>query len=458
MSVPSRFRFAGFVLSPRRRALYRDGRAVPLIPKYFELLLLLVVKRHEAVSKQAIFSDVWSDVIVSDGALAQAVRTLRRTLGDEVKDPKFIRTVSRHGYQFVWTEVVEEPDDGLALDDPHVDHDAPDRAIETLVDRLVTASARGDDEARDLAEQLHALGTADAIARLSERPNHGPAVAMMRDARWDVADAGSVPLLGDREAPRAIAALVRLRVAAVKRTIARRWTSAAAAGIAGGALTGAVGGLTLWLAPGSSARPEAAIALAAIGATAGGLGAAGVAAGLVTAEVLARSRRRLALLVCGAVAGGLVALAVRIVGRAVLDALFGVTMSPAFGSVDGLLLGGAAGIGYGAATSLPPGGGIAAPRGLKRLGVALTVGLCCGAAGVILASLDYPLVGGLVHEIARSSQHSTLELAPLGRLIGEPDFGPLARRLLSALEGTAFGFSLALGLTRRPGPSTADPA
>jgi hypothetical protein len=280
---------------------------------------------------------------------------------------------------------------------------------------------------------------------------------MMRDARWDVADAGPVPLLGDREAPRAIAALVRLRVAAVKRTIARRWTSAAAAGMAGGALTGAVGGLTLWLAPDSSARPEAAIALAAIGATAGALGAAGVAAGLVTAEVLARSRRRLALLVCGALAGGLVALVVRIVGQAVLDALFGVTMSPAFGSVDGLLLGGAAGIGYGAATSLPPGGGIAAPRGLKRLGVAMAVGLTCGVAGVILASLDYPLVGGLVHEIAQSSQHSTLELAPLGRLLGEPDFGPIARRLLSALEGSAFGFSLALGLTRRPRQHDADP-
>lgn len=458
MTGSSRYRFAGFILSPRHRALYRDGRAVPLIPKYFELLLLLIVKRREAVSKQVIFSEVWSDVIVTDGALAQAVRTLRRTLGDEVKDPKFIRTVSRHGYQFVWPDVVEEPDDGMTTEAPKDEREARVETIDPLVDRLVTASARGDEEARDLAEQLHSLGTADAVARLAERPNHGPAVAVMRDTRFDVAEAGSVPLLADREAPRAIAALVRLRVAAVKRTVARRWTSAAAAGIIGGAVTGAAGGLTLWLAPGSSAHPEAAVALAAIGATAGGVGAAGVAAGLVAAEVLARSRRRLALVVCGAAAGSLLALAIRIVGAAVLDALFGVTLPPAFGSVDGLLLGAAAGLGYGAATSLPPGGGIAAPRGVKRLGVALAVGASCAVAGVVLATLDYPLVGGLVHAIATSSQHSSLELTPLGRLIGEPDFGPVTRRLWSALEGGAFGFSLALGLTRRPDPRSSDPA
>jgi len=44
------------------------------------------------------------------GALAQAVRTLRRTLGDNSRESKFIRTVSRHGYQFVYAGVVEEPD------------------------------------------------------------------------------------------------------------------------------------------------------------------------------------------------------------------------------------------------------------------------------------------------------------------------------------------------------------
>jgi len=108
---PVRFRFDDFVLAPRQRVLLRSGTPVPLIPKYFDLLVMLVERRHDAVSKDAIFSAVWSDVIVSDGALAQAVRTLRRTLGDNSREPKFIRTVSRHGYQFVCAGVVEEPGD-----------------------------------------------------------------------------------------------------------------------------------------------------------------------------------------------------------------------------------------------------------------------------------------------------------------------------------------------------------
>jgi len=270
--------------------LLRDGRPVALIPKYFDLLVLLILRRHDAVSKNAIFAEVWSDVVVSDGALAQAVRTLRRTLGDDVREPRFIRTVSRHGYQFVWPNVTEEADDDpVSPATPRVSENAPPAAsIVLLVDRLMTATSPED--ARDLAEQLHALGTAEALARLTARPGHAPAVAMMRDARWSVPGAGDVPLLRDPEAFAAVMALVRLRLSDVKRTVVRRWASAAETGAIAGGAAGFLGGAALYLAPTSNARPQSSIALAAIGILAGGIGAAGVGAGLVTAEVLARSR------------------------------------------------------------------------------------------------------------------------------------------------------------------------
>ena len=112
MTTPIRYRFGEFVLSPRQRVLWRGGAPVALIPKYFDLLHLLIRRRHEAVSKQAIFTEVWSDVIVSDGALSQAIRILRRTLDDDAREPRFIRTVPRHGYQFVWSALEEQADDG----------------------------------------------------------------------------------------------------------------------------------------------------------------------------------------------------------------------------------------------------------------------------------------------------------------------------------------------------------
>ena len=108
-TVP-RYRFGEFIVSPRRRILARNGLEQPLIPRYFDLLVYLVEHRAEAVHRRDIFDRVWGDVIVSDSALSQAIRTIRRVLGDDSRDPRFVRTVSRHGYRFVFPDVIEEED------------------------------------------------------------------------------------------------------------------------------------------------------------------------------------------------------------------------------------------------------------------------------------------------------------------------------------------------------------
>ena len=110
-SRPPRYRFAEFTLAPSRRVLLRRGVEVPLIPRYFDLLVLLVSRRNEAIHRREILDVVWSDVVVTDGALSQAVRNLRRALGDDPRKPLYIRTVQRHGYSFVFTDVLEESDD-----------------------------------------------------------------------------------------------------------------------------------------------------------------------------------------------------------------------------------------------------------------------------------------------------------------------------------------------------------
>src|SRR4029453_18810028 len=92
--------------------LLRNGREQPLIPRYFDLLVYLIERRGEAVHRRDIFDHIWSDFIVSDSALSQAIRTIRRVLGDDSREPRFVRTVSPHGYQFVFAGVVEEDDEG----------------------------------------------------------------------------------------------------------------------------------------------------------------------------------------------------------------------------------------------------------------------------------------------------------------------------------------------------------
>jgi DNA-binding winged helix-turn-helix (wHTH) protein len=456
--LATQYRFDDFVLSPRRRILARGGAEQPLIPRYFDLLVFLVEHRHEAVHRRDIFDRVWSDVVVSDSALSQAVRTIRRTLGDNSREPRYIRTVSRHGYRFVFEGVAEENDDGvwptavLQPPAPPPDEHAPRDPFEPLLERLTApeGGALDEEDRREAAELLHELGTVEALARLGTRPGHAMARALLRDTRWDVPAAGPVPIAGAPGSASAAVALVRLRLRRAARIVGSRWAAASIGGGMAGVVGGAVGGLTLAALPGSNAPPAMAAVLATIGGVCGALGGAGVGAGLTVAETVARSRRAVAA-VCGAAAGGwLVGMLVQYVGQWSLSALVGVHVQLG-GALEGSLLGGAAGLGYAMGT---PGanGGLAAPRGWRRARAVGLIALACGIAALALTVTGRPLVGGTIHGIAQQSQGAQAMLTPLGYLVGEPGFGPLTRALIGIGEGALFGIGLALGLTGRMVP------
>ena len=256
--------------------------------------------------RRDIFDRVWSDVIVSDSALSQAIRTIRRMLGDDSREPRFIRTVSRHGYRFVFADVVEEDDDGDWQDDRRSRAGSqpapPERGadpFEPLLQRVTRAGDRRERGRgqREAAELLHALGTSEALRRLGTRPRHAFARALLRDTRWDAAEAGPVPILGE-PAPLATArALVGLRLRRAAAVAAARWAGASIGGGLAGVVGGAVGGLLLAAAPSSAASLAVVPVLAVIGGCCGAVGGAGVGAGLSIAESIARSRRALALVV-----------------------------------------------------------------------------------------------------------------------------------------------------------------
>ena len=102
------YRFGPYRLSTRRRLLALGGIAVPLTPKLFDLLALLVSEAGHIVSRQQIAEAVWPDVFVSETNLRQKVWLLRRALkagGGGVAD--FIETVPRRGYRFAAPVAVE---------------------------------------------------------------------------------------------------------------------------------------------------------------------------------------------------------------------------------------------------------------------------------------------------------------------------------------------------------------
>src|SRR5258706_7867715 len=102
------FEFSPFRLEPATRRLLRGGDPLPLTPKSFDTLLVLVQNRDRVVEKSEVMRLVWPDTVVEEANLAQHVFTLRKTLGDSPDGARFIATVPKRGYRFV-AEVREVP-------------------------------------------------------------------------------------------------------------------------------------------------------------------------------------------------------------------------------------------------------------------------------------------------------------------------------------------------------------
>src|SRR5688500_954676 len=95
-----RLRFADFSLDAPARELRRGGEVVHVSPKAFDLLVLLTGASPRALSKQEILDAIWPGTFVVDSSLAGVVKELRSALGDDAKEPRFVRTVYGHGYAF----------------------------------------------------------------------------------------------------------------------------------------------------------------------------------------------------------------------------------------------------------------------------------------------------------------------------------------------------------------------
>lgn len=96
------YEFSGFRLDPRRRLLFGpDGQPVALKPKVFDTLLYFVEHPDELLDKQRLMGAVWGAVVVEENSLNQIVSTLRRVLGEDAGENRFIVTVIGRGYRFV---------------------------------------------------------------------------------------------------------------------------------------------------------------------------------------------------------------------------------------------------------------------------------------------------------------------------------------------------------------------
>jgi len=94
--------FGPYRLDSAERLLLRAGRPVPLTPKVFDLLEILVTNHGHLVAKEALITALWPDSFVEEGGLTRCVSVLRKALGDDgAAGQQYIETVPKRGYRFI---------------------------------------------------------------------------------------------------------------------------------------------------------------------------------------------------------------------------------------------------------------------------------------------------------------------------------------------------------------------
>jgi pimeloyl-ACP methyl ester carboxylesterase/DNA-binding winged helix-turn-helix (wHTH) protein/class 3 adenylate cyclase len=103
MNRPARrfYLFDGFRVDVSERLLFKENREVPLTPKVFDTLEVLLENSGHVLTKKELMQQVWPDSFVEENNLAQNISILRKALGESKEGEQYIQTVPKRGYRFV---------------------------------------------------------------------------------------------------------------------------------------------------------------------------------------------------------------------------------------------------------------------------------------------------------------------------------------------------------------------
>src|SRR5271170_6156228 len=108
------YEFGPFRVDPEKETLVRAGEIVPLTPKTFQILLVLVRHNREVVTKDDLMKEVWPNTFVEEANLSRNIFMLRKALGETPQDHRYILTVPGRGYRLS-ADVQLVPDRELSI-------------------------------------------------------------------------------------------------------------------------------------------------------------------------------------------------------------------------------------------------------------------------------------------------------------------------------------------------------
>lgn len=144
------FSFGPFHLFPRRRLLLNGNKPLHVGSKALDILILLVERRGQVVTKQALMSHAWPGITVEESSLRVHTAGLRKVLGDGIDDASYIKTIPGRGYCFIASTSSTKP-----AERPHLDADTRPDPAPRLPPPLRRMIGR-DDDVREISDLLTA--------------------------------------------------------------------------------------------------------------------------------------------------------------------------------------------------------------------------------------------------------------------------------------------------------------
>src|ERR1700741_2303733 len=125
------FSFADIEVREREFSIVRNDEVIAVEPKAFRVLLFLLRNPHKLITKDELLDAVWGDTAVSENSLTRSIALLRRLLGDDTHEPRYIATVPTVGYRFLCdVQAVEDGFPRVGAADRH--HPANGNGLESL--------------------------------------------------------------------------------------------------------------------------------------------------------------------------------------------------------------------------------------------------------------------------------------------------------------------------------------
>ena len=169
------YEFGSFRLDPAKRLLLRGQKPVPLMPKAFDTLLVLIENRDRMVGKEELLKTLWPDSFVEEANIAQNVAVLRKALGDSPEQHRYILTMPGRGYRFAArvTEQTESTETDLLVER----HSRSRVVLEEVTSPEVQAETTPRSSALLKRPPVWVLACAGAVALLTAywlRPTYAP--------------------------------------------------------------------------------------------------------------------------------------------------------------------------------------------------------------------------------------------------------------------------------------------